>query len=251
MEAVITSSATGASLPVPTPAGGSTGTRPVSWTLLDSTPPARVGGGLALTKSAFRRPAEATIQEYVRYVFLHMDARHARSERSAGKLGRKPIEEAKDLACSFLSSLTLTKTAFTGTNALAAKLFENAADDERRTHWVSPDIVTDYNTTQRIFHAIQAFYLSQNRPRDRQIAERLITLYRAAIEEDETVRPASITQFRAFFLAYPELGLPKITLTPDGTLRARWIQGPGNFVAIEFAGEPNAKLVTEIPVPTA
>jgi hypothetical protein len=54
-------------------------------------------------------------------------------------------------------------------------------------------------------------------------------------------------QFVDFFLAQPRLGLPKITLTPDGTLRARWIGGQRNFVAIEFTGEPLAKLVAEIP----
>jgi hypothetical protein len=114
-------------------------------------------------------------------------------------------------------------------------------------YWVSPNIVADYSTSQRIFDAIQALYLSQNKPRNRQIANRLTALYRAALEEDETIRPASITQFKSFFLAHPELGLPKITLTPDGTLRARWVQGKGNFVAIEFTGEQNAKLVAEIP----
>ena len=59
--------------------------------------------------------------------------------------------------------------------------------------------------------------------------------------------PASLRQFAYFFLTHPDLGLPKITLTPDGTLRARWIRGPRNFVAIEFTGEPLAKLVSEIP----
>jgi len=67
------------------------------------------------------------------------------------------------------------------------------------------------------------------------------------LEEDEPIRPASVSQFKDFFLAHPELGIPKITLTPDGTLRARWIQGKGNFVALEFTGEQNAKLVAELP----
>jgi hypothetical protein len=247
METAITSSATGAPRPPPTQAGGSTGTRPVSWTLLDATPPMRTGGILTLTKSPSRRAGEAIIQEYLRHIFLHMDARQARPE-SGSWLGRARVEaKAESLACVYLFSLTLTKSSFTGTNALAAKLFETAARDVRRIHWVSPDIVAEHTRSQCIFGAIQALYLSQNRPRDRQIAERLTTLYRAAAEEDETVRPASITQFREFFLAHPEIGLPKITLTPDGTLRARWITGPGNFVAIEFTGEPNLKLVAEIP----
>ena len=108
-------------------------------------------------------------------------------------------------------------------------------------------MLTEYTIGQRIFDAIQALYLSHNVARDRQIAQRLTTLYRAALEEDEAIRPASISQFKDFFLAHPELGIPKITLTPDGTLRARWIHGKGNFVALEFTGAQNAKLVTEIP----
>ncbi len=54
-------------------------------------------------------------------------------------------------------------------------------------------------------------------------------------------------QLADFFLSYRDLGLPKITLTPDGTVRVRWIQGSGNFTAIEFTGTPVAKLVAEIP----
>ena len=44
-----------------------------------------------------------------------------------------------------------------------------------------------------------------------------------------------------------QLGLPKITLTPDGALRARWIRGEGHFFAIEFTGKPLLKLVAEVP----
>ena len=101
--------------------------------------------------------------------------------------------------------------------------------------------------TQQIFDVIQALYLSTNTPRDRQIADRIKVLHRDAMAEDERILPASLSQFANFFLEQPVLGLPKITLTPDGTLRARWIGGPNSFVAIEFTGEPLAKLVAEIP----
>lgn len=110
-----------------------------------------------------------------------------------------------------------------------------------------PDIYTEHTTSQQIFEAIHALYLSSNRPRDRQIAERITTLHRDAIAEEERILTDSLSQFTTFFLTNPDLGLPKITLTPDGTLRARWIHGPGNFVAIEFTGEPLVKLVAEIP----
>ena len=144
---------------------------------------------------------------------------------------------------------TLPAVAFVGTTLSACKLSEAAAriSSVLRSAWASLDMLAEYTSGQRTFDAIQALYLSHNTPRDRQIAERLTTLYRAALEEDEAIRPASISQFKDFFLAHPELGLPKITLTPDGTLRARWIHGKGNFVALEFTGDPNAKLVAEIP----
>lgn len=112
---------------------------------------------------------------------------------------------------------------------------------------ISPDIKPEQTTSQKIFDAIEALYLSSNRPRDRQIANRITTLHREAIAEGDHISPVSLSQLKDFFLTYPELGIPKITLTPDGTLRTRWIHGPGSFVAIEFTGEPLAKLVAEIP----
>jgi hypothetical protein len=104
-------------------------------------------------------------------------------------------------------------------------------------------------TSAGIFDAIRSFYLSTNRPRDRQIAERITILHRLALEEREEILPASLAQFTRFFLHHSNhhLVLPKITLTPDGTLRARWIHGPEDFVAIEFTGNPLVKLVAEVP----
>jgi hypothetical protein len=247
METAVTSAATGASLPAPTHAGGSTGTRPVSWTLLDLTSPPGTGSGLRWSKPHSSTTPEATVQEYLR-TFLAAWTVTSRDFTPSKSISWKRFEaKAREFACTFLASDTLTSSSFTGTTALSCKLFEAWARDVRRMNWVTPNILPEHTTAQRIFDAIQALYLSQNRPRDRQIAERLTALYRAALEEDEAVRPASIAQFRAFFLEHPALALPKITLTPDGTLRARWIKGPGNFVAIEFTGEPNGKLVAEIP----
>jgi hypothetical protein len=106
---------------------------------------------------------------------------------------------------------------------------------------------SEFAYSEQIFDAIQSLYLSENRPRDRQIADRIIALYRDAIAEDERILSASLHQFTEFFLTHHDLGLPRITLTPDGTLRARWIQGAGSFTAIEFTGGQRAKLVAEIP----
>jgi hypothetical protein len=110
-----------------------------------------------------------------------------------------------------------------------------------------PEIGTGHTASQQIFEAIQALYLSSNKPRDRQIAERITALHRDAIAEDECILPDSLRQFTAFFLKHRDLSLPKVTLTPDSTLRARWIHGAGNFLAIEFTGQPLVKLVAEIP----
>jgi len=97
-----------------------------------------------------------------------------------------------------------------------------------------------------IFNAIQQLYCQDN-SRDRRIAERLKTLYRDALDEGEKMQAASVRQFAEFFVAHAAPGFPKITLTPDGTLRVRWIAGPGNFTAIEFTGTSLVKLVAEIP----
>jgi hypothetical protein len=110
-----------------------------------------------------------------------------------------------------------------------------------------PEISAERTASQQIFGAIQVLYLSSNRPRDRQIADRIATLHRDAIAEGDRILPESLGQFTDFFLEHRDLDLPKITLTPDGTLRVRWIRGPGNFVAIEFTGAPLAKMVAEIP----
>jgi hypothetical protein len=113
-----------------------------------------------------------------------------------------------------------------------------------RVHYaISPELAA----RSQIFNAIQALYQSRNNPRDRQIVERLTALYRDALSEDETLDAESATQFAEFFLQNPGLGMPKITLTPDGTLRARWIRLASDFAAIEFTGTPIAKFVAEIP----
>jgi len=118
---------------------------------------------------------------------------------------------------------------------------------QQRISWASPSITSESADSEQIFDAIQSLYLSNNRTRDRQIAARIIALYRDALAEDERILSASLRQFADFFLAHPDLSLPRITLTPDGTLRVRWIQGEGSFTAIEFTGKPLAKLVAEIP----
>jgi hypothetical protein len=246
METAMTSILTGAFLPAPTGAGGgSTGTSVLSWALLEPPAPPRTGGGSTLMKPLSRTSPERVARDFC-WTFLP-----ALALPSGAVIASKPRfwtrfeATAHDFNCPFLSTLTLTSSSFTGTND--RQLFETAARDLRRIYWASPNIVAEHTASECIFDAIQALYLSHNSLRDQQIAERLTALYRDALGEDEIIRPASITQFKDFFLTHPDLGFPKITLTPDGTLRVRWIQGKGNFVAIEFTGEPNAKLVAEIP----
>jgi hypothetical protein len=140
-----------------------------------------------------------------------------------------------------------TRSGFTGTMTLERYLFEATERDPQRKYWASPNIIAEFADSQQIFDTIQPLYLSSNTSRDRQIADRITALHRDALADDEHILPASLHQFTDFFLTHTELGIPKITLTPDGTLRARWIHGPKHFVAIEFTGEPRAKLVAEIP----
>jgi hypothetical protein len=118
---------------------------------------------------------------------------------------------------------------------------------QQRIAWASPDIIPESADSEQVFDAIQSLYLSNHRARDRQIAARITALYRDALAEDERILSASLRQFARFFLDHHDLSLPRITLTPDGTLRARWIQGTGSFTAIEFTGKPLVKLVAEIP----
>lgn len=100
---------------------------------------------------------------------------------------------------------------------------------------------------QQITNTIQLLLQTYNNPRDQQIAERLSALWKDAAEEGEEILAGSISQFRDFFLMHRQPGIPKITLTPDGTLRVRWIQGAGHFFAVEFTGTPLIKLVAEVP----
>ncbi len=117
----------------------------------------------------------------------------------------------------------------------------------RPTYYTSPKIVVEGAAADQIFNTVQAFYLSPNKARDRQIGERITALYRDALEEGERIYAPSLRQFTQFFLTNKDLGYPIITLTPNETLRARWIRSKDEFVAIEFTGEPDAKLVAEIP----
>ena len=100
---------------------------------------------------------------------------------------------------------------------------------------------------QQVANTIQLLLQTYNNPRDRKIAERLDALWRDAVEEGEEILAESATQFRDFFLMNRQPGLPKITLTPDGTLRVRWIHEVGHFFAVEFTGKPLVKLVAEAP----
>ncbi|MEO8630666.1 MAG: hypothetical protein ABI612_21595 [Betaproteobacteria bacterium] len=172
-----------------------------------------------------------------------------------------PLSTGLDLELDPLNALA--PAGFTGTSIPPDLLPQPLPSDEdwkraiahraRNTNGENATVHTDISfdkersAGERIFDAIQSLYLSHTPPRDRRIAERITALYRDALAEDETMRADSLAQFAAFFLKNPGLGLPKITLTPEGTLRARWICAPEDFVAIEFTGQALAKAVAEIP----
>lgn len=126
----------------------------------------------------------------------------------------------------------------------ATKLSEAAREAEG--HWQEWMVATGKNSLGELCRVagllVQTYSL-----RDVQIAKRLIELYKDAEQEGERILAPSLTQFGEFFLENSDGGVPKITLTPDGTLRARWIQGAGNFFAIEFTGRPLVKLAAEVP----
>jgi hypothetical protein len=71
-------------------------------------------------------------------------------------------------------------------------------------------------------------------------------LYADAVDEDEVIRTGSLHQLLSFFLDQPATSLPKITLTPDGTLRIRWLGEGGDFFAVEFTGKPLLKIAAAI-----
>lgn len=111
---------------------------------------------------------------------------------------------------------------------------------------ICPDFSPKYLRDQQLFQAVRALRLSSNE-RNSRIADRLTALYQDSLSEGESVVADSVKQFAEFFLTYGDLKIPKITLTPDGTLRARWIMGDGNFIAVEFTGKPLVKFVAEVP----
>ncbi len=113
--------------------------------------------------------------------------------------------------------------------------------------WNQSNAARESNPAGLIADAVHALKETYNSARDRRIADRLESLSIDAESEDQAIRPSSVIQFREFFLENRQLGMPKITLTPDGTLSVRWITGPGHFFAIEFTGRGLAKLVAEIP----
>jgi hypothetical protein len=266
METAITCAVTGAPLPTLTQAGsGSSETNVLTWT----TPFQVVAGARNSAAQApsswaiFRSTASSPLREgiwsqsrfkigsqhsaayvYALYTATLMGANFAQSKLASQTFTQS---KAQHFVCKVLSELTWNRTDFTGTDLLSGKLFEAAAPAKRRIYWAIPNISAESATaSQCIFDAVQAFYLSHNTPRDQQIAQRLTALYRDALDEGEAIRSASIVQFKNFFLANPGLGFPRVTLSAHGALRARWIKSKGNFVAIEFTGQPEAKLIAEI-----
>ena len=188
MEAAITSVVTGTFLTAPTQAGGgSTGTKAFASTLFEPTSPAHAGGGSSGTKCLALNLLEPTSPAHTGVAFTltkpplsrmlqEPKAPHVALSKflsqltltsrgvSLNKVSSRVLDQytTKHFVTAFLSTLTLTKSNFTGTNALSTTLFETAAREVKRMYWVTPNIVVDYSSSQRIFDAIQALYLSPN-----------------------------------------------------------------------------------------
>jgi hypothetical protein len=148
--------------------------------------------------------------------------------------------------------LALFKMGATDAGRASIEAQLRTAREKLRSWHVRPNmyplrIGKDQSDSSRIFDAIQTLYLSHNRPRDRRLAERITDLHRIVLAEAEQISAASLEQFTTFFLKESKLTIPRITMTPDGTIRARWIYGPKHFVAIEFTGKQLVRLVAEVP----
>ena len=71
------------------------------------------------------------------------------------------------------------------------------------------------------------------------VVDRLQELRQDALAEDQPMDLDSVTQFTGFLTHNPDIPSPKtITLTPDGTVRARWKGVPeaSDHIAFEFKG---------------
>lgn len=79
------------------------------------------------------------------------------------------------------------------------------------------------------------------------IAQRLTELCRDADDEGQPISSASLNQCKDFFSTHRDASLPKLTLSPDGTVCARWIHGPRNFIDIEFTGKRLVRIIAEVP----
>jgi hypothetical protein len=137
------------------------------------------------------------------------------------------------------------KIAYSRANGEEAGKVSRAAEVALR-HFVDTETAKG-SSYQQFASTIELLLQTYNNPRDKQIAKRLSVLWRDAADEGEEILAASISQFRDFFLMHRQPRIPKITLTPDGTLRVRWIHGEGHFFAVEFTGKPLVKLVAEVP----
>lgn len=68
------------------------------------------------------------------------------------------------------------------------------------------------------------------------ILARLSRLYFDALVDDESIAKASFDQCVRFFLQCSDRSVPKITLTPNGTLHAHWRVGTSQALSREFTG---------------
>ena len=115
-----------------------------------------------------------------------------------------------------------------------------------RWRWPHEQCSDFKHNQQRVKHGqnnIEEFIYSKPTPINLKIADRLKSLYDDALDENEEITRQSICQFTEFFSKNSTAILPKITLAPNGVLRARWIYSDSKFFAVEFTGNTALKLV--------
>lgn len=79
-----------------------------------------------------------------------------------------------------------------------------------------------------------------------QLADRILTLFKDAKEEDELsvgITPGSLQSFYSFISAHSELKRPKLSLTPENNIYASWKAGNDKVFSVHFLSNRDTRFV--------
>jgi|SRR5262249_4528137 len=91
-----------------------------------------------------------------------------------------------------------------------------------------------HTPTEKFISALQRLWAIKALPLRGEIAHRLTMLRSACLEEEQAISIDSLQQFIRFLRRYPQLDMPRITITGDGNVRAIWGPEPDRHFAAEF-----------------